>query len=306
VFVAVANMQLPLDEGGTIQAHRFISSLNNPIILNWGVTNGKLFKEYAEVRSYKSIFFRYFSYFLFFMKSVFVAMKERPDVTYFFPLRYPNNIQQLQALMLNLFSKKFIEVLYQTPKPSFIFKVLTRFKLGLISKYAMKRYQAYGLDVTLVPLRHKEPKKYSRDNLRRQYGFNKDDFIVLHVGHVEKGRGLDVIYNLAKKNKDIKFLIVTSLRYDKKMNKIENLKVIPKQIDDIYEIYSFVDAYIFPLKSRYSAIDVPLTVCEAERMGLPLILSDIIDLREESFNNAYYIRDFNKEFVNIINKIRGK
>jgi len=109
---------------------------------------------------------------------------------------------------------------------------------------------------------------------------------------------------------EIKIVLVLTSR-----RKIENgslnskIKIIDKYIDDIYEVYAMSDVYLFPIKSKNSAIDVPLSIIEAKEMNLPVIASNIGSVKEsiEGYVKGYLIEVKDKyEMVDDIKNILEK
>jgi len=134
---------------------------------------------------------------------------------------------------------------------------------------------------------------YGKEELREKYEIQKDDFVILHVGHAENDRGLGVFSELQKIMPNIKIILVLSSRKKiKKDNLNPKIKVINRYIDNIYELYAIADAYLFPIKSKGAAIDIPLSIIEAKEMNLPIIVSDIGVIKEglEGYPKKYLIK----------------
>jgi glycosyltransferase involved in cell wall biosynthesis len=86
---------------------------------------------------------------------------------------------------------------------------------------------------------------------------------------------------LALRNPKVVFLLVLSSRATKMVAQTPpNVRVIQRQIDDIYDIYHLSDLYLFPLRDRGAAVGSPLTMLEAAAAGLPILCSDRPELRE--------------------------
>ena len=167
-----------------------------------------------------------------------------------------------------------------------------------------------GISVTYLdiePIFKLNNKYYDKSLLRKKYGFKQKDLIISHVGHNTEGRGLDIIYRLAKLNPTTKFLLVLSKRKKHLKIRQENIKLIQEYVSDINEIYSISDIYIFPLKKSSHAIDVPLSILEAKSFGISIIVSDQGYIREaiKDYGKGYTFYYSNKLNQNIeeINKI---
>lgn len=230
--------------------------------------------------------------------TIYHTVRIRADKVYYFPLCFPNTfpgiLYQLHAYILSKISKDFIEILYQTDEPGFLFRVFSRFKIGVTSRESSKEIKEYGLSVAYFPILHPKPQsKYAKNNLRKKYGFKEDDFIVLHVGHLQKNRGLDVLLGLSEIMPDIKIIIVLSSMKTKLQISLKrkNTYIIDSYIEDIYEIYRLADIYVFPIRDKGAALDIPLSILEAKEMSLPIIASDLSNIREAltGYPEAYFL-----------------
>jgi glycosyltransferase involved in cell wall biosynthesis len=113
-----------------------------------------------------------------------------------------------------------------------------------------------------------------RISIRKKYGFATNDIILLHAGHINHGRNIEVLPTLI--DKDIKILVVgstsTSVDHELKENLIrKGVRVIDSFIENIEEIYQMSDAYVFPVRNDHSAIEFPLSVLEAMACNLPVV-----------------------------------
>jgi len=236
--------------------------------------------------------------FIYAVITIYHAARIRADKVYYFPLCFPNTfpgiLYQLHAYILSKISKDFIEILYQTGEPGFLFKVLSRFKIGVTSRKAARELKKYGLRVTRFPIAHPKPQnEYDKTNLRKKYGFKESDFIVLHVGHPQKNRGLDVLLGLSELMPDIKIIIVLSSMKTKLQISLKrkNTYIIDSYIEDIYELYRLTDIYVFPIRDKGAALDTPLSILEAKEMSLPIIASDLSSIRAAltGYPEAYFL-----------------
>lgn len=251
-----------------------------------------------------------------------VIFRTKPDEVYFIPFKYSHPLGQVHAFILSILSRNFREILYQKPKINFIFKIFTRFKIGVISKDTELWLKNKGFDTFYFPVMHQKPNKsYNKRELRKKYGFDEDNFIILHVGHAVLPRGIDVLGTLAEyiSDKD-RILIVLSSWHKKNKSKIKKIinnkkiVVMDRYIEDIYEIYAIADVYVFPIKHHTNAIDIPLSILEAKELNLPIIASDVDNIkniiREYGEDKIYLIRistseAMAREIHEIINRLQG-
>lgn len=295
-------------EGATKSAIEFIKALKGEkVFIN--ISKEKFKLDNIRIIHFPLIRPKIFSYFIYLLVTSFYTLKIRADKVYYFPLCFPNKypgiLHQFHAYILSKISKDFTEFLYQTNEPTLSFRLLSKFDIGVTSKESLKEFENYGLCVSYFPILYQKPKKYkkeyNREKLREKYGFKPDDFIVLHVGHLEKNRGLGVLLGLSKLMHDakIKILIVLSSRRTKTEIDLEreNVKVIDIYIEDIYEVYAMSDVYAFPVKRKSSAIDTPLSILEAKEMNLPIITSDLKSIREilVGYPESYFVKQNSPE-----------
>jgi len=114
-----------------------------------------------------------------------------------------------------------------------------------------------------------------REALRLTYGVAPQTRLIVHVGHIKRGRNLQALLPLHRPP-DQQVLVVgsTSTAQDGALAaELERagLHVITHFVPDIASIYQMADAYVFPVVAQDSAIDVPLSVLEAMACALPVV-----------------------------------
>lgn len=129
----------------------------------------------------------------------------------------------------------------------------------------------------------------NKRELRSKYGIKENEIILLHVGHFKKNRGVDVLLKsiASLKNENIKLFLIWNGRGNKNriINTINKLRIdekvkIMRKIDDIREIYSISDIFIFPQITQINIIEYPLTIIEAMLMANVVIATDHPSFRE--------------------------
>jgi glycosyltransferase involved in cell wall biosynthesis len=118
--------------------------------------------------------------------------------------------------------------------------------------------------------------------LRKDYGLNEKDFIVLHIGPVRRGRNQ---VELLSQLEDEKILLIPSitnrseeeaykelLRISERSNK--RVIIWRKYFPNIEDIYALSDVYVFPVFEKLNSIDIPLSVLEAMSCNLPVITTE--------------------------------
>jgi glycosyltransferase involved in cell wall biosynthesis len=111
--------------------------------------------------------------------------------------------------------------------------------------------------------------------LRKRHSIDEGAFVVLHVGHINRGRNIQVLEKAARLG-DVQVILAgsTSTPHDEDLacQLIHaGVRLIREFIPHIEEIYQLADAYIFPVVSEDAAIGVPLSVLEAMACNLPVI-----------------------------------
>jgi len=121
--------------------------------------------------------------------------------------------------------------------------------------------------------------------LRKKFGFDKEDILILFVGHLEVFKGLfELIYafkNVKEENKFIKLIIIGDGSQKEEAKRIVNNfglegsvyfigKVPPKKIHNYYQLSD-----IFVLPSYTDAGGPPVVFIEAMACGLPVIGTNV-------------------------------
>lgn len=140
-----------------------------------------------------------------------------------------------------------------------------------------------------------------KEALRRQYGLPMEKPIVLHVGHLKKGRNVAQLLNLSEKFHGV--LVVSPHTADEQDAQLKaqllekrNITLLSDYIPQIEQIYQLSDVYLFPVVQEESCIDSPLSAIEAAACGIPVVTTDFGEMKclldQEGF---YKIRSFAPE-----------
>lgn len=116
----------------------------------------------------------------------------------------------------------------------------------------------------------------TKQKLRGKYGLSQGKFIILHIGHIRKGRNLQLLAEIQQENRDRQVLIVGSTSTPFEQDIYESLVesgciVWRKYFEKIEEVYALSDCYVFPAFTKLGGIDLPLSVMEAMSCNLPVI-----------------------------------
>lgn len=143
-----------------------------------------------------------------------------------------------------------------------------------------------------------------RAELRRKYAIPADKPVVLHVGHLNQGRNVAQLLSLGEEFHTV--LVVSTLTKDeqdgelrKRLTESSNLTLIDTWQPHIEELYQLADAYLFPVVSRSSCIDVPLSALEAAACNVPVVTTAYGELRQLLGRPGFYsLSDLSPETVN--------
>jgi glycosyltransferase involved in cell wall biosynthesis len=178
-----------------------------------------------------------------------------------------------------------------------------------------KFFKELGCNTKLLPngvdiKRFIPASKEEKEMLRRKYAISLQKFIILHVGHITKFRGLDILCQMQREN-DNQVIIAAStyFRSDKKLRntlKKNGCIVWSGYFKNIEEIYAMADCYIFPVRKGNSIL-MPLSVMEAMSCNLPVITAKFDALAELfSEGEGLIFAESEKEFLTSLNKIKNR
>lgn len=151
-----------------------------------------------------------------------------------------------------------------------------------------------------------------KENLRKKFGYKKDDFIVVSIGQLHKGKGVLDFIEIARKNKDIKFLWIGGFNFGRNM---EGYKEIKEVYDNPFSNIKFTGVIdrsevnklcnigdIFFSPSYYESFS--LVCLEAAMTEKPIILRNIDTYKEIYFDNVLYGNN-NDDFIKLIRKLKN-
>lgn len=186
------------------------------------------------------------------------------------------------AKALRLICPKVYFVLVQKPEAAFLKrmrKIADRFSYFTILPKDGEELRALGASVRPLAVGIDKDKFRPAENeaeilsLRRKYGFDEEKPIVLHVGHLSEGRGLEEFLHLPK-DKFQRIVVASGMFNNDKVEKKlldDGVAVIKEYLPDVSEIYRMADVYLFPTRSAEYVISIPLSVTESLACGTPVV-----------------------------------
>jgi glycosyltransferase involved in cell wall biosynthesis len=136
-----------------------------------------------------------------------------------------------------------------------------------------------------------------KSELRKKYGYEKEDRIILHVGHLNKGRNIKSLKSLVSEGNKVLIAGSTSTTADQALKQElikTGIRIFDYYIENIEELYQLSDVYLFTVISNHSAIEFPLSVLEAMACNLPVITTPYGSLKDyfhESTCFRYYTHE---------------
>lgn len=134
----------------------------------------------------------------------------------------------------------------------------------------------------------------AREQIRKQYGLNEDDFVVGHVGRFFPQKNhvflIDIFAELVKSNPNTKLMLLGDGPLQKEIcDKVTFLKLTDSVIfaglqKDSAPFYSAMDVFCFP--SLWEGL--PLTLVEAQYNGLTIFASEEITVEIKLSDNFYF------------------
>lgn len=240
---------------------------------------------------------------LLFSRKLILRLRENKGNIIYIPFPAKSRSTALRVFMLSLFAgKNFRVMLSMTSGLDFISKLLfkmSRARLIVFSKRSFELYSsvvgkkrvAYlkaGVDTEkFVSVSPETARK-----LKEKYGFDPNKKLVLHVGHINRGRNVEQLKKLTDNYQVL--LIASTQTKDEQDKEIKNellscgVVIIDSYIPDIEQVYQMADVYLFPVVEKGRCIDVPLSCMEAAACDKPIVTTDFGEMREFIGKDGFY------------------
>ena len=146
------------------------------------------------------------------------------------------------------------------------------------SQSSIRYLEWLGMTAQFLPAgvdlaRFRPPSAERKAALREELGLPADDYLVLHVGHLQPGRNSELLTALGGVGTGV-VVAGKSMGQDAALRQrlVEaGVIVIDRYLREVEAVYQACDAYLFPVREEDSAMDFPLSVLEAMACNLPVV-----------------------------------
>ena len=150
-----------------------------------------------------------------------------------------------------------------------------------------------------------------KEKLREKYGIDKEKFVILHVGSIKEGRGIEIFEKIQTEGNQVIIIGSRLTGIEKQVYrgiKEKGCKVWVRYCKDIEEIYTFSDCYLFPTPplNKLNSIEMPLSVLEAMSCNLPVITTKFGALPKVfKEGDGLFFVDGGGDFINALESIKN-
>lgn len=153
--------------------------------------------------------------------------------------------------------------------------------------------------------------KEKRDEVRKSYGFNENDFVVLGVGQTQTRKGIIDFCKIAENNPDLKFIWAGGFTFKHMTAGYEEIKKLmenpPKNLkflgiidrEKMNDLYNACDVLFLP---SYQEL-MPMTLLECVNCEVPFLVRNL-DLYKDIFISPYLTGENNKDFESLLHKLK--
>jgi glycosyltransferase involved in cell wall biosynthesis len=126
-----------------------------------------------------------------------------------------------------------------------------------------------------------DPTMYSRAEARQRIGVGDEDVVAMFIGTVMRHKGVDSIINAMARTERTDLVLASPADLRPAEGGIPRLRKLPPvTIAELPRVLVGADFVVFPQRrSRSSLAQVPAKIFDALAMGLPIITSDVSDLK---------------------------
>jgi 1,2-diacylglycerol-3-alpha-glucose alpha-1,2-galactosyltransferase len=192
--------------------------------------------------------------------------------------------------------------------------------LVTVNPYFVRKLEELGIKrekVTYIPnfVSDKtffEKEQYEKDRIRKQYGIDRNAFVVLGAGQVQTRKGVMDFIEVAQSLKDVQFIWAGGFSFGRITLGYKELKPVvekpPQNVkflgildrEKMNDVFNISDLLFMP---SYQEL-FPMTILEAFNCKVPILLRDL-DIYPDIFFDYYLKGETNQEFVNEIFRLKS-
>ena len=116
----------------------------------------------------------------------------------------------------------------------------------------------------------------TRQQLRDKYEISQNKFVVLHIGHLNKTRNIEVLSRLQRGNTQVVIVASTTTRASNTIRREleeSGCLILSGYQPKVEELYQLSDCYVFPTTDERGSVEMPLSVLEAMSCNLPVVVT---------------------------------
>ncbi|MBA7685613.1 D-inositol-3-phosphate glycosyltransferase [subsurface metagenome] len=313
ISVVSEELNPPFDEGIKNFVYNLIKQLlKNNSVLAFSIRGDKTGERYIKRLNVNKTFLSY---------PLFKEIRHfAPAIVLYVPSPSATISSFMRTKVLKLYARKakIVMIALQPSEYSFLsrkFIPLLIPDLTLVqSASVLKRLSTFGCCAKLIPSgvnlkRFRPVAKERKLGLRSKYGINADKFTILHVGHINRNRNIQILKELQSNSNQMLVVGSTSTGQDKHLVEeleMTGIKVITDYLENVEEIYQLSDCYVFPVVSERASIEVPLSVLEAMACNLPVVATRYggLPIMFNSEDNGLFFLDKLKDLSNKVEKVK--
>ncbi len=294
-LIYLTNVQIPAEDAQSIQVKEMSRAFSNKLGDNFllisplNEKNRGLEADFNWKKIKTLIKKRNLRFMELILKALPIAIKEKPEIifsrdigiVFFFKLIGFKTSYEIHKPFETKIGKLIFKIIGKKIK---IISISQNLKDYLIGKYNIKEGNISavhdGVDLNKFQIEE------SKDELREKLGFDRKEFIVLYSGSLQKGKGVQIVAELAGKLNDVSFIIVGGDKKERELLRKEwpdNMKFIGRKKHELIPQYlKLADLLILPLTKElgYWKYSSPLKLFEYMASGVPILASNLGAIKE--------------------------
>ena len=244
----------------------------------------------------------------------------RPDALVYVPVASATPASFLRSRTLRSYARGAPVVMIGLQPRSYpvylwpILRAVAPDRVYVQSEASRRMLEAIGIDAGVVHAgvdaeRFRPVEASERARLRAEHGVAPDAYVVLHVGHINERRNLQVMADVASAS-GVQALVVGSTSTPQDAGLAASLResgviVLDGYAERIEEVYQLADLYVFPVFDDTGAVEMPLSVLEAMSCDLPVVSTRFGGLIDRfGGGNGVYYAESSEALIEQIGRVR--